>query len=78
LEIVLIVMVVTQLYTLVKTNQAGHLWLTPVVLVTWKAEDQEDVDLRSVWANSLRDPHLQNNHSKTYWRRVSSGRAPAL
>jgi hypothetical protein len=35
--------------------------------------DQEDCSVRSAWANSSRDPHLQNNQSKIDWRCGSSG-----
>jgi hypothetical protein len=35
----------------------------------------EDCDSKPCWANSLRDPHLQNNQSKMDWRYGSSGRA---
>jgi hypothetical protein len=49
------------------------LGLTPVILATSEAE------IRSwpAWANSLWEPHLQNNQSKMEWRPGSIGRLPA-
>jgi hypothetical protein len=38
----------------------------------------EDTDLRLAQANSLWDPHLQNNQSKMDWKYSSSGTVPAL
>jgi hypothetical protein len=51
--------------------------LTLVVLVTWEAE-MGGLWLRPAWANSYRDPHLQNNQSKMDWGCDSNSRAPAL
>jgi hypothetical protein len=47
----------------------------PSFLEGW---DQEDHGLRPAWANSLRDPHLQNIQSKMGWRCGSSSRVAAL
>jgi hypothetical protein len=35
---------------------AGCCWLTPVILATQKAEDQEDCSLKPAQANSSKDP----------------------
>jgi hypothetical protein len=47
----------------------------PTFLRGW---DREHWGLKLAPANSLWDPHLQNNHSKMDWRFSSSGRSSAL
>jgi hypothetical protein len=42
-----------------RKKEDRHWWLTLPILATW-----EDPGLRPALANSLRDPHLQNNQSK--------------
>jgi hypothetical protein len=43
---------------------AEHQRLTPVILVTQEARDQEDGGLRPAWANSSQDPILKKNPSQ--------------
>jgi hypothetical protein len=50
----------------------------PIILATWEAEIWKDSSSRPVHANSLWDPHLQNNQTKTDWRNSPSGRIPVL
>jgi hypothetical protein len=55
-------------FYLVQKSWAGHWWLTPVILATWKGL------LRKWFLKS----HLENNQSKTDWRWGICDRVPAL
>jgi hypothetical protein len=54
-------------------------WLTPIILVTWEAENRNIAvrgQPRQIVCKNC--PHLQNNQSKMDWKYISSSRLPAL
>jgi hypothetical protein len=60
---VLVCLFVLVVVAILKQTTAGNQWLTPVILATWEA-DQQDCSLRPVQGNSLQHPHLQNSQRK--------------
>jgi hypothetical protein len=71
----------TQFYPHILTLKPNHSWApvaytcNPSYLRGW---DWEDGGSRPAQANSSRDPHLQNNQTKTDWRCGSSRKVSSL
>jgi hypothetical protein len=57
--------------------QAGHWWLTPVILVIWEAEIGR-ITVPDQPQQLLQENPTQNNQGKMDWSCDSSSRVPAL
>jgi hypothetical protein len=61
-----------------KLDEAGHGWLTPVILATQEAEIRRITIQSQARANSSKDPISKILNTSKGWQNGSSGRASAL